>query len=92
STTIDFGALGDALIEVAFEHFKEMFGDLSNGAPFKKGTSSVASDNSDCPSYNTATKDEASLPVHSNICCDICHPDDFVPLRGVRYSCLVCPN
>lgn len=92
STTIDFGALGDALIEVAFEHFKEMFGDLSNGAPFKKGTSSVASDNSDCPSYNTATKDEASLPVHSNICCDVCHPDDFVPLRGVRYSCLVCPN
>ena len=90
STSIDFGALGDALIEVAFEHFKEMFGDLSNG--IKKEPSSVSSENSDCPSYNAAVKDESLVTVHTNICCDVCHPHDFVPLRGVRYSCLVCPN
>jgi hypothetical protein len=92
STSIDFGALGDALIEVAFEHFKEMFGDLSTGAPFKKGCAAEGSGTSECPSYNTATRNENSLQIHPNICCDVCHPHDFVPLRGVRYSCLVCSN
>ncbi|KAL6452743.1 hypothetical protein SBY92_000083 [Candida maltosa Xu316] len=35
---------------------------------------------------------EQGLDVHQNICCDVCHPHDFVPLKGVRYNCLVCSN
>ncbi|KAI5904718.1 hypothetical protein K4G60_g3876 [Candida parapsilosis] len=30
--------------------------------------------------------------VHTNIACDHCCPHDFIPLKGVRYCCLVCPN
>ncbi|KAI5959642.1 uncharacterized protein KGF55_005286 [Candida pseudojiufengensis] len=48
-------------------------------------------------SKDESSTKEKSEPIeeeilHSNIACDKCHPIEFVPIKGVRYSCLICPN
>lgn len=35
---------------------------------------------------------ETTKAIHPEAACDICSPNVFVPLQGVRYKCLVCNN
>ncbi|EGW31368.1 uncharacterized protein SPAPADRAFT_51386 [Spathaspora passalidarum NRRL Y-27907] len=110
TSALDFASLGDALIEAAFEHFKELFNDLASAnnqvlrelSEHKPTTTeptsaaevntNVTSDSMEADVSDVPKEEEEDVPVHSNICCDICHPNDFVPIRGIRYCCLVCPN
>lgn len=66
-------------------------------------TSATAGSTETLPAYApaaSATATPAAAPpvapepdvIHPNICCDVCHPNDFVPLTGTRYCCLVCHN
>ncbi|RLV89274.1 hypothetical protein JA1_005234 [Spathaspora sp. JA1] len=106
TTALDIASLGDALIATAFEHFRELFNDLAlaSNSEFRQGgentaeamdtltpESSPLASNSMSPDTPNPPKEE-NVPVHTNICCDVCHPNDFVPMQGVRYCCLICPN
>lgn len=126
--SIDFGNLRDALIDGAYDHFKEIFNEFSNGLKKEMAstttttTTATTSNTKESPpapistpaesvveepkaETKTETKTESkvepevepevetdSSPIHPNICCDVCHPYDFVPLKGIRYNCLVCSN
>lgn len=122
SPSIDFGNLRDALIDAAYDHFKEIFNEFSNGlkkemASTTTTTATTSTSNTkesppapistpaepvvEEPKVETKTETESkaepevetdSSPIHPNICCDVCHPYDFVPLKGIRYNCLVCSN
>lgn len=82
----NLGALGDALVEAAFEHFRDIMKDL-------KAFTTDSFTQGEWLGMATAEKTEPSPfanLVHSNTTCDVCHPNEFVPIRGVRYKCLVC--
>ncbi|CUM65324.1 uncharacterized protein PRCAT00002959001 [Priceomyces carsonii] len=81
---IDFSSLGDALIEVAIDHFKDIIFDFKRPDIKEEGTLQEE--------HSIGHQDSTDDTVHVNVCCDRCHPNDFVPIRGVRYSCLVCPD
>lgn len=96
--TEDISKFGDALIEMAWEHFKELFGnshDLSTGVMDKKPL--LTKDNECKTSQHNLdaghdVEKNDNQVIHSNICCDQCSPIEFNPLKGIRYSCLVCDN
>lgn len=84
----NLGTLGDALVEAAFEHFRDIIKDLKafTADSFTQGEQAEA---------KTSEKTEPSPfahIVHPNTTCDVCHPNEFVPIRGARYKCLVCED
>ncbi|KAK6455731.1 uncharacterized protein RJT20DRAFT_49572 [Scheffersomyces xylosifermentans] len=95
TSTIDFSSLGDALLEAAFDHFKDLFADLPKAASSNENSSfEHGKDSPDGDHKQAGQNSTEELPIHVNVACDSCNPTDtsFVPIRGVRYSCLVCPN
>ncbi|KAF6072630.1 Zinc finger, ZZ type family protein [Candida albicans] len=129
--SIDFGNLRDALIDAAYDHFKEIFNEFSNGLKKEMASTTTTTTTTTATTSNTKESPPApistpaepfveepkaelksrlksnqrlnsklnsklnetdSSPIHPNICCDVCHPYDFVPLKGIRYNCLVCSN
>lgn len=84
NNSIDFASLGDALIEAAFEHFRDIVTEFKGGAVEKPSTI-----NSEQENQNIHEKADV---CHNNVACDSCHPYDFAPIIGTRYSCLVCPD
>ncbi|CAK9437887.1 uncharacterized protein LODBEIA_P22650 [Lodderomyces beijingensis] len=114
---VDFAKFGDALIELAFEHFRELFGnslDLINedkGKKFAFDAQSMDSKSESLSASSSGQKSPNLKPeknaqekeaeaeekkveevVHQDICCDQCSPVEDVPLKGTRYTCLVCEN
>ncbi|KAK6201170.1 uncharacterized protein RJT21DRAFT_105568 [Scheffersomyces amazonensis] len=102
--TMDFSSLGDALLEAAFEHFKDLFNDDSSTNATASNSNSASTSTTTTTSTTDAkasepssekdakTKNHLDEIVHTNIACDSCSPDTFVPIKGTRYACLVCPN
>ncbi|KAI5967373.1 hypothetical protein CANMA_003193 [Candida margitis] len=100
-SSIDFAKLGDALLEATLEHFKDFFieprhkvagaekEEAANAAPAATASASTLNGAS---SHQNSSEVEEEVVVHENIACDNCSPDDFIPLKGVRYNCLVCQN
>ncbi|ODV79042.1 uncharacterized protein CANTADRAFT_244218 [Suhomyces tanzawaensis NRRL Y-17324] len=91
-STIDFNALGDRLIEVAMEHFKDLFSQPPSSVGPEPSTPNP-SVNEKKHGVGAAAADE--LVVHEGILCDGCNPigiANVIPMKGVRYSCLVCPD
>ncbi|KAI5967851.1 hypothetical protein KGF57_000279 [Candida theae] len=102
--SIDFARLGDALLEATLEHFKDFFienrhketdskEDPTGTHKNKESGATSSSSGADTTANSKDTfRQEDTVVVHPNIACDRCSPDDFVPLKGVRYCCLVCSN
>ncbi|ABN68621.2 predicted protein [Scheffersomyces stipitis CBS 6054] len=89
TSSIDFAGLGDALLEAALEHFKEIFADL----PVHETPSSGVEKNLNIEKEITQTKVSGEdLIVHENVACDSCSRNVFIPIKGIRYCCLVCPD
>lgn len=81
---IDFAGLGDAFIEAALEHFKDIMSEFPRN--FFEATAPVDGVEGSTP------KKPKNNTIHPNVSCDSCSPVNFVPLKGVRYACLVCPD
>lgn len=55
-------------------------------APSRESRKSVSA-----PLQNTHFDNHADV-VHPFVACDVCSPLYFVPLRGIRYKCTICPD
>ncbi|CCG23468.1 hypothetical protein CORT_0D06320 [Candida orthopsilosis Co 90-125] len=64
--------------------------DASSATAAPTSSSFASPGNNKSPGKNGSTDEH--VVVHTNIACDNCCPDDFIPLEGVRYCCLVCQN
>lgn len=82
---IDFAGIGDAFIEAALDHFKEIMSDFSRNL-FE---AAAPIDGIESSSIKPPPKNNV---IHPTVSCDSCSPVNFVPLKGVRYSCLICPD
>lgn len=51
-----------------------------------------ASEPNDAKSESHSMPLETTKAIHLEAACDICSPNVFEPLRGIRYKCLVCNN
>ncbi|CAI5758477.1 unnamed protein product [Candida verbasci] len=72
----------DHLIDGLIDHVSELFVNKPGSTDEKSSTTSTAE----------TSNDINNEVVHPFVCCDMCHPDDFVALKGVRYACLICPD
>ncbi|CCE80155.1 Piso0_003257 [Millerozyma farinosa CBS 7064] len=73
---IDFSAVSDTLFEAISSNFKDILTDMLASGKASKMES---------------TKPEDEL-VHEAVACDNCSKTEFIPIKGTRYKCLVCPN
>lgn len=86
-----FLEIGEVMLQSVFEHLQEMAVTQLNRKEFTKEDEVgkyATTKTSDSPPGST----NASLIVHRNIACDSCSPDEFRPIVGTRYKCLICKN
>lgn len=73
---IDFSAVSDTLFEAISSNFRAILADM--------------------PASGKASRMEPKKPedelVHEAVACDNCSKTEFIPIKGTRYKCLVCPN
>lgn len=77
-------ALGDAFIELAIDHVKEILSEFPRNF-FEANAPVDGVEGHHSPKVKNTS-------VHYNASCDSCSPVEFTPIKGVRYSCLVCPD
>jgi hypothetical protein len=95
-SSIDFASLGDAFIDAALDHFKDLIAEFPKHFFETAGPVDETSDDSQSSFKESKEKPnpkpKQDLPVHAHVSCDSCTPVDFVPIKGTRYACLVCPD
>lgn len=96
-SNMDFTTFGDHLVERVVEQCKDLLAEIA-----KNVDSSVAHARAVMVEA-AASSSEPVLPpsrahshleevIHHNVSCDSCNPVAFVPIKGVRYRCIVCPD
>lgn len=76
---LNLGSLAELLTDVAGEKFREILSDATHEFVNSFGTQ-----------VSSRTKKEKEVLTHHDACCDFCSPTENVPLKGIRYKCLVC--
>ncbi|CUM47153.1 unnamed protein product [Debaryomyces tyrocola] len=93
--TIDFASLGKALVEASFTVLSDFRGEecQAHTQPKTQSTQPQTRTQSAKGEYETEPKDATSNDcVHELVACDSCNPTNFVPIKGVRFKCLICPD
>lgn len=88
-STINLTSLAEMLTDAAREKFKEVLCEITNDLveSFK-----TKPNESNYESTRTPGKTGTHSVSHKNVSCDNCTPDQFVPIKGLRYKCLVCKD
>lgn len=96
--TIDFASLGKALVEASFTVMSDFRGEefQAHTKPQTQPTQPTQPQTrtqSAKGQYETKPKDASNNDcVHELVACDSCNPTNFVPIKGVRFKCLICPD
>lgn len=75
---IDFSSFSEAILDSAKLHLRGVLSDFTDKICEGTDRTQVSQMLGDC--------------MHLNASCDMCTKDEFVPIRGVRYKCLVCQD
>mmetsp|Transcript_3746 Transcript_3746/g.3646 ORF Transcript_3746/g.3646 Transcript_3746/m.3646 type:complete len:756 (+) Transcript_3746:48-2315(+) len=93
--TIDFASLGKALVEASFTVLSDFRGEECDASAQTQNQSTKPHISSQPTQRQSERKYQESTNndyVHKFVACDSCNPTNFVPLKGVRFKCLICPD
>ncbi|CAG89533.2 DEHA2F18216p [Debaryomyces hansenii CBS767] len=91
--TIDFASLGKALVEASFTVLSDFRGEefQAHTKPQTQPTQPQTRTQSAKGQFEEKPKDATNNDcVHELVACDSCNPTNFVPIKGVRFKCLIC--
>lgn len=86
---VNLASLAEMLTDVARDKFKLVLSEISNELVESFGSKIT---NKDVYAKEEEKESKANGLVHRNVSCDNCTPDQFVPIKGLRYKCLVCKD
>jgi hypothetical protein len=105
-SNLDFSTLGDHLVERVVEQCKELLAEIAKNvdnsvaharavmaeAAAASATASATASAESVPPPSHAPPSDVDEVTHYNVSCDSCNPVAFVPIKGIRYRCMVCPD